>query len=312
MATYFSHGKLLISGEYVVLDGATAFALPTRFGQSLQVERISEPVIQWTSTTADGETWFEHTFLKSDILVGIEPEQRFEESLEQVGNRLFSILRSAARMNSEPFSEDSGFRIKAEVDFPLEWGLGTSSTLIANLSEWLSIDAFELLERTFGGSGYDVAVALKGSPITYQIKKEEKRNVLLASFDPDFKNKIWFIHLNRKQNSRESIKKYRERQQEILSNAVEKISAISYRIINSSTLNEFDLLLEIHENIISQVTGLEKVKNRLFPDFPGGIKSLGGWGGDFIMATGDEQNMEYFRRKGYSTILNYREIILQP
>ena len=36
--TFYSNGKLLITGEYVVLDGAKALALPTKFGQSLLVK----------------------------------------------------------------------------------------------------------------------------------------------------------------------------------------------------------------------------------------------------------------------------------
>ena len=37
--TFYSNGKLLITGEYVVLDGAKALALPTKFGQSLVVKQ---------------------------------------------------------------------------------------------------------------------------------------------------------------------------------------------------------------------------------------------------------------------------------
>ena len=33
--TFYSNGKLLITGEYVVLDGAKALALPTKYGQNL-------------------------------------------------------------------------------------------------------------------------------------------------------------------------------------------------------------------------------------------------------------------------------------
>ena len=36
---FYSNGKLLITGEYLVLDGAKAFALPTKFGQNLIVEK---------------------------------------------------------------------------------------------------------------------------------------------------------------------------------------------------------------------------------------------------------------------------------
>ena len=39
--TYYSNGKLLITGEYLVLDGAEALALPTKFGQNLIIENAS-------------------------------------------------------------------------------------------------------------------------------------------------------------------------------------------------------------------------------------------------------------------------------
>ena len=52
------------------------------------------------------------------------------------------------------------------------------------------------------------------------------------------------------------------------------------------------------------------VKKRLFPDYPGSIKSLGAWGGDFILATGTESEREYFKEKGYTTLRSYRELIL--
>ena len=34
-----SNGKLLVSAEYLVLDGAEALAFPTRLGQTLSVEK---------------------------------------------------------------------------------------------------------------------------------------------------------------------------------------------------------------------------------------------------------------------------------
>ena len=41
--SFYAHGKLLITSEYLVLDGAEALALPTVYGQSLEVETIDEP-----------------------------------------------------------------------------------------------------------------------------------------------------------------------------------------------------------------------------------------------------------------------------
>ena len=61
---YFGHGKLLLSGEYVVLDGAKAIALPTKAGQSMTVryERSFDPKLFWTSKDIHGNTWFQAQF----------------------------------------------------------------------------------------------------------------------------------------------------------------------------------------------------------------------------------------------------------
>ena len=40
MSQFYSHGKLLITGEYLVLDGAKALAVPTVFGQDLSVKKM--------------------------------------------------------------------------------------------------------------------------------------------------------------------------------------------------------------------------------------------------------------------------------
>lgn len=314
MQRFHSHGKLLISGEYVVLDGATALALPTRPGQSMDIKEIDEPVIKWESRDADGSTWFKETFHISELKSALDSstsagKESARKSKEEVSKMLFLTLLSAARQNPDLLSGKKGFEILAKTEFPRNWGLGTSSTLIANISKWLNIDAFKLLEDTFGGSGYDVAVALHSEPITFE-KHEVQNSILRTSFDPPFKDQLFFVHLNQKQNSRESIRHYREHKNETLETAVEKISSITHSIITCTEISEFNLLLEIHENIISQLTGLQKVKSKLFPDYPGAVKSLGGWGGDFILATGSVKSMDYFRQKGYSTILPYSDLIL--
>ena len=66
--TFYSNGKLLLTGEYVVLDGALALALPTKFGQNLIVEPISSEQILWKSFDQDGSTWFEDEFTFDEII----------------------------------------------------------------------------------------------------------------------------------------------------------------------------------------------------------------------------------------------------
>ena len=48
----------------------------------------------------------------------------------------------------------------------------------------------------------------------------------------------------------------------------------------------------------------------LFPDFDGVIKSLGAWGGDFVMVISNENPTDYFMEKGYETVIPYEEMIL--
>jgi mevalonate kinase len=305
MKKFHSHGKLLITGEYVVLDGATALALPTKFGQSLEVKTIEEPYLIWKSYDDQGTLWFETKIVFNEIQTR---KEEFEEA-DPTRRRLIHLLRVAAKANPKVLSSKKGVEVSTHTDFPLNWGLGTSSTLITNIASWFSIDAFDLQDKIFGGSGYDIAVALEGKPITYEYNRGG-RSILSTSYQPDFSQKIFFVHLNQKQDSRESIAHYQKQKKDVLSTAVEKISKLTHQVITCTTLKEFEMLLEIHENIISQLIQLPKIKTALFPDFPGAIKSLGGWGGDFILATGGTSQQDYFRKKGYNTIIPYSEMIL--
>ena len=60
--TFYSHGKLLITAEYVVLDNALALAIPTKFGQFLEVEKNNSNTITWKSFTNTNDVWFETEF----------------------------------------------------------------------------------------------------------------------------------------------------------------------------------------------------------------------------------------------------------
>jgi mevalonate kinase len=66
--TFYSNGKLLITGEYVVLDGAKALALPTKFGQNLIIDEGNNELITWKSFDKDGSIWFEDNIPFSSII----------------------------------------------------------------------------------------------------------------------------------------------------------------------------------------------------------------------------------------------------
>lgn len=310
--TYLSNGKLLLTGEYVVLDGVLSLAVPTKYGQSLTIDSIVESNIIWRSLNDIGSVWFEGEFELKDN--GILKQVQYDD----ISNRLFQILNAAKQLNPNFLNTNEGFKVTTKLDFPQNWGLGTSSTLINNIAQWAQVDAYALLEKTFGGSGYDIACAQYDMPITYQLIKNEtpnqiqddkKRSIEEINFNPTFKDSIYFVHLNKKQNSREGIKHYNSQKGNSIA-SIHQISDITSKIISCNSLDDFEVLITKHENIISQLTKQTPVKALLFNNFNGSIKSLGAWGGDFILATSKTDPSSYFKSKGYNTIIPYKDMIL--
>jgi mevalonate kinase len=299
---FYSNGKLLITGEYLVLDGAKALALPTKFGQYLDVESNSEKIIYWKSYDADGSLWFETVLTFAEII-----NNEIAESSHSVKNTLIEILHVAYQLNPS-FLENSGHIISTRLTFPKNWGLGTSSTLINNIAQWLSIDAFELLHKSFGGSGYDIACAQNNFPIIYQIVNG-KPMVNQVSFNPEFKDSIYFLYLNRKQNSKTAIQLYYNKRGNVV-NQITNIDALTQTIIYSKDIETFAKVLQEHENEMSKILELQTIKEVLFDDFDGIVKSLGAWNGDFVMVVCKENPTSYFKKKGFETILTYGDMIL--
>lgn len=309
MTNYYSNGKLLLTGEYLVLDGAKSLAIPTKFGQDLIVEKIKEPQIIWGSFTNTGECWFEAVFdLPKLRLANCTFNSDKEGSAEFIAETLLEILQEAKRMNSEFLSSENGFIVKTKLSFPRNWGLGSSSTLINSIATWAKVDAFQLLWNSFKGSGYDIACAQNNSPIFYEIQNK-KPVVKQVNFNPSFKENIFFVYLNQKQDSKKGIAKFRESNINF-DKEIARISEISDAFLKVNSVIEFNKLIAEHEQIISSIIKLKPVKERLFSDYFGEIKSLGAWGGDFVMATGNEKTKAYFNNKGFDTILTYQEMIL--
>ena len=306
---FYSNGKLLLTGEYLVLDGAKSLALPTKFGQDLVVEEIKEQQLIWGSFTHTGECWFEAVFdLPKLRLVNCTFNSDKEGSAEFIAETLLDILKEARKVNPDFLISENGFVVKTNLTFPRNWGLGSSSTLINSIASWAKIDAFQLLWNSFKGSGYDIACAQNDTPIFYQIE-DKKPKVKEVIFNPSFKENLFFLHLNKKQDSKEGIAKFRESGKNF-EKEIERISSISDEFLKANTITEFNKLIIEHEQIISSIIKLKPVKEKLFPDYFGEIKSLGAWGGDFVLVTGNEKTPEYFKNKGYETILSYSEMIL--
>ncbi|WP_268223186.1 GYDIA family GHMP kinase [Sinomicrobium oceani] len=301
---FYSNGKLLLTGEYVVLDGALCLAVPTVYGQSLTLSQGTEGKLSWISKDVNGNHWFSHTFdIETDIL-NTGPDTARNEDVIQ---RLAGLLWAANTINPDFLTDKKGVTVITELGFPRNWGLGTSSTLISNIAAWAHIDPFELLRRTFSGSGYDIACARHHTPILYDIK-QEKPTITPVTFAPAFRKNLYFVHLNQKQNSRSGIERYRSREKDKQKTIV-TISGLTQEILRSSTLEDFESLITHHEEIIASLIELPTVRERLFPDYPGAIKSLGAWGGDFVMVTAKTDPGAYFHAKGYHTIIPYSEMV---
>lgn len=295
--SFHSNGKLLLTGEYVVLDGATAIAIPTKYGQSLHIKSSKKEGLHWISLDEKGAAWFQETFYLKDISAA-NSENKYSITLSK-------ILREARKLNSDFLNDQKGIQVTTTLDFPRNWGLGTSSTLINNIAQWALVDGFALLTKSFGGSGYDIAAAQNDFPILYQLK-EGNPKFKEGKLPWSFKNSLFFVHLNKKQDSKQGIAHYRNT--EVSNTTIEQISNISNQLLQCHSLSEFEKLMNLHEEIVSKIIELPTVKQQLFSDYPHTIKSLGAWGGDFVLVTGTASDMEYFKNKGFNTIVTFEEM----
>jgi hypothetical protein len=177
---------------------------------------------------------------------------------------------------------------------------------VNNIAQWTNTDPFKLLQNSFGGSGYDVAAARMNSPFFYSLEKNPQ--IQRVDLQWNFRDSLYFVHLNKKQNSREAIKRY----QSVKDNStgvISEINAISLAITTCQSLKEFRALIDRHEKIISDLIDRSPVKDALFKDYSGSVKSLGAWGGDFVLVTAEKDDPDYFRNKGYTTIIPFKEMV---
>lgn len=294
---FYAHGKLMLTGEYAVLDGAKALAFPTCFGQSLEVQNLENAPFQlsWQSFDYQENMWLNAHLPSNDYSL---PEYL----------RLQEILRAVEDLNPEVFyGQNLAFTTKLE--FPREWGLGSSSTLISLLAQWANIDAYKLLENTFGGSAYDIACATSEGPIVYQNLEKEKviEPVELA---PSWTRGAYFVFLNEKKNSRDAIKHYRSLSD--TQSIVTEVNNLTDALVNATSMGAAIEIVRAHEKLMSRTLQLQAIQEERFSDFEGACKSLGAWGGDFMLALTDEGEAyvrNYFESKGFNTIFTFDKLL---
>lgn len=301
-----SNGKLLLTGEYLVMRGAKALAIPLSKGQSLEIKATDNdghPNLLWFAF-GPHELWFKTSFeLPSLDIIGTTDRER--------SARLQLILLTLQQLNPAIFDGRYSYQFKTRLDFEPEWGFGSSSTLIANLSRWADVDPFTLLNLSIGGSGYDIACALTEKPLHFQLKTM-RPIIYTVDFEPVFRDKLFFVYQGKKQDSAAEIIRFNQKTGENdLGDAINSVNEITEQATITTSFREFCSLMDKHERLIGNLLERPPLKT-VFPGFEGHIKSLGAWGGDFFLAMTEQSFTgltDYFAARGIHTVFKYNDLI---
>jgi mevalonate kinase len=300
---YYSSGKLLISGEYLVIKGATALAVPLVFGQMQEVKKIPESNSLVWESFEKGSLWFECE-IDSEFFE-IRQSSDFDKA-----DFLVHILKAAIELNPEVRNNLKGVRITTNTDFNLKWGFGSSSSLISNIAFWAGVDPFKLHQLTSTGSGYDVITARQPGPVLFK-KLEDGYRLHEVDFKPSFRNSIFFIYLGKKQDTAKRVSAFTKKRKSFKFE-IDLVNELSQHLAFAKTLKDFEFYMKEHEQVISSVLKRKPLKESRFRKLDGEIKSLGAWGGDFAMLTwnGPEQELKrYLKEKKIDVIFSFDELI---
>lgn len=300
---FYAHGKLLLTGEYLVIFGAEALAVPVKFGQHMKVIPFEDSsYLRWQSKILD-KPWFDASFSLPNLELTSTSDNTKALYLQKA-------LKACQNLNPDFLTSSKGFYVETNLDYPQEWGLGSSATFITNLAGWAGINPFDLHFELSQGSGYDIACAQAKGPVIYKLegRKPGWKEVV---FRPDFSDHLVFVYLGTKQDTAKSIGQFFSKVTPC-DDSLKYLSVLTSRFLNARDLKECMRIMTEHERFIGEITHQEPVRERLFADFPGCIKSLGAWGGDFILAASETSETEvkhYFTSHNLFTIFRFDELV---
>jgi len=144
--SYRSQTKLMISGEYLVLKGALALALPLKFKQEISIsEQSGIPSLRWKSLV-NNNLWFQATLLLPDL-------QIIETNEVNLAGTLQKILKAAKLLNFSFLGSSCKYQVTSTMDFDPAWGIGSSSSLIFIINQvnvWPGINGIKQIQtRSF-------------------------------------------------------------------------------------------------------------------------------------------------------------------
>lgn len=293
----------MLSGEYAVLDGATCIGLPTKLGQHITVKPQRGSDLTWRSFDVDGTEWFKSKISLYDF-------GAVDTTDEAISNTLKKYLKGAVRLNCEFLDKWNGFKVETRLEFSKDWGLGSSSTVLDLIAQWADVDPLQLYFKVENGSGYDIICGAADKPITYQIS-EDSVSYKEVDLPYDFIDQLYFVYTGKKQSSKQGIKSYISHVKNKKSFANE-IDVISKELLTVTKQADFDKLIQEHESIVSSYMSMECVQKSMFPDFDGVVKSLGAWGGDFVLVSTSMDSsdvIKYFSKYKLDSVISFGELI---
>ncbi len=263
----------------------------------MRVRKSTGSEILWKAYDWKGNLWFEADFDIVDFHVKRTTDAR-------VAKRLARVLKAAVRDNSDFLSRWARYRVTTHLEYPIEWGLGSSASLINLVAQWAEACPFAIYFEVEDGSAYDIAASGSDSPILYQIDGDAL-HYEEVSFRPSFVDHLFFIYTGRSQSSSQARSTFRRKN--IHSVDVQTATQLTEAFLSARDLSTFEKLIKEHEHLIAKILQTNPIKEQAFADYPGAVKSLGAWGGDMLLATGpDWQTVKrYFADRGMPMVVPY-------
>ena len=297
MQRFYSSGKLILMGEYAVLYGADALCMPLKTGQQLIASTENEKVIHWS--------WV----YKDSTIAGFTLDSQSLDLIHhgagdpQWAQKLIRLIRE----QNPGFILHEGASLKFENFFPVEWGLGSSSATISSLCRMAGVDPYKVNESLMGGSGADIAATTASSWFLYR-RTEHGTVTWELPFDFGFKENTWFVYSGKKQATASHLGSIEKNKNQFVDWNL--VNEYVYRFVAVAAVPELLKVVYDHEMLISNAIYMEPVGIG-FSDFPGKVKSLGAWGGDFFMAISQQDSnfvKNYFMDKGFVHIFTWEEM----
>lgn len=212
--TFRANGKLLLSGEYFVLHGAKALALPLKMGQQLKVcKEVPSNTILWKAFFMD-VVWFWCELNPDNFDVIDSSDQNLASTLSQVLKTI--------RVLNPAFQPMGGTMLETSLDAHPDWGFGSSSTLISLLSQWAGVNPFKLNRRVFNGSGFDIACAMADGPIFYIQNHTAQR----VDLDYPFAGQLLLVYSGKKRKTLHEVQTFLN-ERDVSPNLIQEVSALA-------------------------------------------------------------------------------------